>query len=191
MPRSSRTLDMSLTRVASQSVSTMWSASASRRSLRSSMNSISSSQLSRGLSPRLCASASATSRSSSSHSFPSSSTFFSPSNLLSLRECLAWELRAAFLSRSFVRYMLRLALTLKRTFSEIPAISSRVVRASFLHVSSTSHARSYSCNSSSTTGADATMAELGGEGAGGSLHKANTDKPTTNQGTRTSIARND
>jgi hypothetical protein len=51
MPRSIRTLETSITRIASYPALTTQSTSASWRSLWSSMNSISSSRLSQGLSP--------------------------------------------------------------------------------------------------------------------------------------------
>jgi hypothetical protein len=59
---------------------------------------------------------------------------------------------------------------------EIPVISSHVARASSLRMSSPSHARSSSCNSSTVVGVGITMAGLGGGVGGRGLLKANTDK---------------
>jgi hypothetical protein len=114
------------------STSTTLSTSASLRSLRSSTNSFSSSRLSLGLRPRDCASTSAASCKSRSRSLPSSLTFFYPSILSRLRECLAWVACPSILTRYSFRVALafacsasRLKLTLTRAFSEILTLSPR------------------------------------------------------------------
>jgi hypothetical protein len=141
------------------------------------MNSISSSQLSRGLIPRACASASITVRSSRSCSHSSSLALFSPNILSKSRMCLllvvcstillSYSCRAAL---SLVHSSSREVLTWARAFSEILTFSSLVVRASSLWVSSPSWARS-----SSTTAVDdaAVMLE---DNEGGGLCRAYEDK---------------
>jgi hypothetical protein len=173
MPRSTRTLEMSHTRIASHPASVMRSTSASLRSFRSSTNSIGSSQLSQGLSPRDCASTSTAPCKSRSRSLLLSSTFFSPRILSRPRECMELAVCTSILVRysfrvalAFTRSVSRSGLTLTRAFSKILALSSCAARASSLHVNTSSHARSCSCNSSAAT--------VEGNG-GGDLHKPNTD----------------
>jgi hypothetical protein len=101
VPRSTRTFEMSPTKIVSCPASVMCATTASSRRLQSSTCSISSSQLSRGMRPQACASISATSRRSRSHSFLSTKTFFSPSILSRTRVCLAWAMCAHILSRYF------------------------------------------------------------------------------------------
>jgi hypothetical protein len=79
----------------------------------------------------------------------------------------------------------RSALTLARAFFEIPTFSSHVASYSSLRVSSSSHVRSSSYNSSTTTISDVDTAGLGGGGGG-----ANKDKSTMHQETSSAAIRN-
>jgi hypothetical protein len=94
-----------------------------------------------------------------------------------------------WVASALVRSASRSALTLARAFSEIPTFSSHAMSASSLHMSSSSHARGNSCNSSTTVVGGIIVVGLGGGGGGRGMHKANTDKSTMHQETSSAAVR--
>jgi hypothetical protein len=106
---------------------------------------------------------------SRSHSVLSSSSFPSPNILLRSRTCFQRSVWTCILSRYSCRVALtlahstsRAALTWVRAFLEILTFSTLVARAFSVRVSSSSHARSSSCISSTVTTAGTAVLGLGG-----------------------------